>query len=257
MVAVPANEASWDDLQAVFGARGNAARCQCQRYKLSRGEAFARFPVEERAHRLRVSTDPGCPGASSTTGLVGYRDGVPVGWAAVEPRTAYSGLLRNARVPWDGRQEDKTDATVWAVTCFVTRTGHRRQGVASALAEDAVEFARSRGARVLEGYPITTTEVILEELHVGTVGMFAAAGLVEVSRPTPRRAVMRSELLSFDLRLRRAPSRPLAGPGAAPEEVRRSATPRRCVRPARPGSPGRPGTSGRPRPGPRVPRHPR
>jgi hypothetical protein len=30
---VPANQASWDDLQAVFG-RGAAAKCQCQRIKL-------------------------------------------------------------------------------------------------------------------------------------------------------------------------------------------------------------------------------
>jgi hypothetical protein len=54
-----------------------------------------------------------------------------------------------------------------------------------------VDFARARGARALEAYPINTTEVITEELHVGTVGVFAAAGLAEVSRPTPRRVVMR------------------------------------------------------------------
>jgi hypothetical protein len=33
--------------------------------------------------------------------------------------------------------------------------------------------------------------VILEELHVGTEGVFADAGFTEVSRPTLRRAVMR------------------------------------------------------------------
>jgi len=32
----------------------------------------------------------------------------------------------------------------------------------------AVGFARERGARAIEGYPITTKNVILEELHVGT-----------------------------------------------------------------------------------------
>jgi hypothetical protein len=40
---------------------------------------------------------------------------------------------------------------------------------------------------------MTTTDALLEELHVGTVGAFAAAGLVEVARPTVRRAVMRAE----------------------------------------------------------------
>ena len=59
------------------------------------------------------------------------------------------------------------------------------------MARAAVDFARRRGARALEAYPITTTQVLAEELHVGTVATFAAAGLVEVSRPTLRRVVMR------------------------------------------------------------------
>jgi hypothetical protein len=42
---VPANEASWADLQTVFGTRGPASRCQCQRFKLARRESFASFPA--------------------------------------------------------------------------------------------------------------------------------------------------------------------------------------------------------------------
>ena len=34
---VPANEASWEDLEAVFGTRGDPSRCYCQRYKIGRG----------------------------------------------------------------------------------------------------------------------------------------------------------------------------------------------------------------------------
>ena len=60
-----------------------------------------------------------------------------------------------------------------------------------ALARAAVDFARDRGARALEAYPITTTQVLAEELHVGTVATFAAAGLAEVSHPSLRRVVMR------------------------------------------------------------------
>jgi len=102
--AVAANQAACDDLHVVFGTRGPAARCQCQRYKLRRGEAFAKFPVEERRQRLREQTDCGNPGSGAsgsvaTSGLVAYLDDDPVGWCAVEPRTAYEGLLRNNRVP--------------------------------------------------------------------------------------------------------------------------------------------------------------
>lgn len=194
IVVVPANEAPWEDLQAVLGARGPGARCQCQRYKLAPGEAFARFPVEERARRLREQTRCGAPSAATTSGLVAYRDGEPVGWCAVEPRPAFRGLLRNARVPWEGRDEDRQDAGIWAVTCLFVRAGRRRRGVSRALAAAAVEHARARGARALEAYPMTTTDALAEELHVGTVSAFAAAGLVELGRPTVRRAVMRIEL---------------------------------------------------------------
>jgi hypothetical protein len=38
---------------------------------------------------------------------------------------------------------------------------------------------------------MTAKNALLEELHVGTEGAFAAAGFTEVSRPTTRRAVMR------------------------------------------------------------------
>ena len=188
---VPANEATWEDLQTIFGTRGPASRCWCQRYKLAPRESFGSFPAKERAHRLREQTDCGDPGSDTTSGLVAYLDGEPVGWCAVEPRRAFTGLVRNNRVPWEGRDEDKADESVWAVTCFFTRAGFRKRGISRILARAAVDFARERGARALEGYPINTKNVISEELHVGTEGVFAAAGLVEVARPTLRRVVMR------------------------------------------------------------------
>lgn len=196
ITVLPANEASWDDLQAVFGTRGAASRCQCQRYKLRPKEAFAKFPVEERAQRLRRQTRSGDADADRTSGLVAYLDGTPVGWCAVEPRSAYEGLVRHARVPWEGRAEDKADDSVWAVTCLLTRAGYRRRGVSRALARAAVDFARDRGARAIEAYPMLTRDVIAEELHVGTSTVFADAGFVEVSRPTVRRVVMRIDLRS-------------------------------------------------------------
>jgi GNAT superfamily N-acetyltransferase len=188
---LPANTASCEDLQAIFGTRGAASVCRCQRYKLRPGEAFRSMAVEERIGRLHAQTCCGQPGSDRTSGLVAYLDGQPAGWCAVEPRTAYEGLLRVFRVPWEGRDEDKADDTVWAVTCLLARAGFRRRGVSRFLARAAVAFARERGARAIEAYPITTKNVISEELHVGTPGVFADAGFVEVSRPTPRRVVMR------------------------------------------------------------------
>jgi GNAT superfamily N-acetyltransferase len=194
LTVVPANEAAWDDLQTVFGNRGEAPVCQCQRYKLRPKEAFSSFPAEERASRLLAQTRCGDPSADVTTGLVAYLDGQPVGWCAVEPRTAYPGLLRVYRVPWEGRAEDKTDESVWAVTCVFTRAGYRRRGITRALVRAAVGFARGRGARALEGYPMITEPgqaITWGEMHVGSRSIFADAGFKEVSHPTLRRVVMR------------------------------------------------------------------
>lgn len=151
------------------------------------------MPREERAERLRDQTECGHPEAERTSGLVAYFDGEPAGWCAVEPRVEYERLL-TSRIPWAGRSEDKSDDRVWAVVCFVTRTGFRRRGVMSALAAAAVDFARERGASALEAYPMITKpghEVSWAELYVGSRGAFAAAGLTEVSHPTTRRVVMR------------------------------------------------------------------
>ena len=189
---LPANQARWDDLQTVFGTRGDRARCQCSRYKMQPGESWASVGIEELAFRFRSDTDCGHPDSGTTSGLVAYLDGDPVGWCAVEPRTAYPRLLRKTRVPWDDRAEDKNDDSVWAVTCFVTRAGFRRRGISRALALATVDYARQRGARALEGYPMITADGTLDvELHVGLRSVFAGAGFTEVSRPTVRRVVMR------------------------------------------------------------------
>lgn len=189
---VAANEALWEDLAAVFGERGDPSGCQCQWFKFPRSEWKA-LDRGAREGLLRAQTECGTPGAEATSGLVAYRDGEPVGWAAVEPRTEYP-RLAGMKVPWAGREEDKEDPGVWAVTCFVTRKGYRRQGVSRALTAAAVRFARERGARAVEGYPMLVEpgkEYTWGELFVGVRDVFADAGFREVSHPFPRRVVMR------------------------------------------------------------------
>jgi GNAT superfamily N-acetyltransferase len=191
---VPANEASWDDLQAVFG-RGGAAKCQCQRIKMGDG-AWYGTPVEERAHRLRQETDCGNPKADGTSGMVAYLDGEPVGWVAVEPRTNYR-RLRGSSVPWAGRTEDPDDPDVWAIVCFPIRPGYRGQGLTRPLAMAAVAYARAHGAKAIEAYPMLTRPgqtVSWGEMNVGSRSTFVAAGFRDVSRPTTRRVVMRLDL---------------------------------------------------------------
>jgi GNAT superfamily N-acetyltransferase len=191
---VPANEASWDDLQTIVGkARSFDALCFCQRFKITSG--WHAVGEEERAHRLRAQAECGYPDAETTCGLVGYLEDEPVAWCAVEPRTSYVRLTR--QVTWAGRTEDKTDEGVWAITCVVTRAPYRWQGFTYQMIAAAVNFARERGAHAVEGYSMLTEPgkvITWGELHVGSRNAFAAAGFREVSRPTKRRVVMRIDL---------------------------------------------------------------
>jgi GNAT superfamily N-acetyltransferase len=188
---VPANEASWEDLQAIFGT-ADAGYCQCQRFKI-RGWIWRDSTQDERTAMLQDQTACGTPDATSTSGLVAYVDGTPAGWVAVEPRTAYP-KLRTSRVLWTDRSEDKDDESVWAVTCMVVRKGFRGRGLTYLLARATIDHARSRGARALEAYPMLTQPgrtITWGELHVGPHQAFEEAGFQQITHPTLRRTVMR------------------------------------------------------------------
>jgi GNAT superfamily N-acetyltransferase len=193
LTIVPANQASWADLQAIFGVTDYPGRCYCQHLKT---EVWSwSLSDEQRRSQLREQTNCDDPSARSTTGLVAYlsAEREPVGWVAVEPRTDYPRLPK-VRTVWSGRQEDKADDSVWAVTCFVTRKGYRKRGITYALAAATIGYARANGARALEAYPMITPpgkEITWGELYVGSRQVFAEAGFTEVHRPSPRRVVMR------------------------------------------------------------------
>lgn len=188
---VPANEASWEDIQAIFGPT-EAGDCLCQRFKIP-GWIWRDSTREQRVEMLREQTACDQPEATATSGLVAYVDDEPAGWVAVEPRTAFP-KLRTSRVPWSGRDEDKDDDEIWSATCFVVRKGYRGRGLTYYLARATIDFARERGARALEAYPMITQPgkvVTWGELHVGALQAFEEAGFAQISHPTLRRVVMR------------------------------------------------------------------
>src|SRR4051794_19780337 len=151
---VPANEASWEDLQLIFGDSGYPAACQCQRYKMGQA-GYAPQPREARAEALRMQTHCDERESEETSGLVLYLDGEPAGWVAVEPRVNYRIFHINEATAtvWRGRTEDRADPDVWAVTCFRVRKEFQGLGLTYPLCAATVPFARERGAQILEGYP--------------------------------------------------------------------------------------------------------
>jgi hypothetical protein len=95
-----------------------------------------------------------------------------------------------------GGSETRTEATPASGPCRALSPAQGSVAAASATRLHAPPwtFARERGARALEGYPMIPErgkDVAWGELNVGHVSIFTAAGFAEASRPTLRRAVMR------------------------------------------------------------------
>jgi GNAT superfamily N-acetyltransferase len=187
----PIGRVPWQDVETVFGTRGDPAGCWCQFFKVSAAEwrDGDRVAFKEALRTQRTATPTG-------PGLLAHLDDEPAGWCGVEPRPHYPALQRS-RLLRGALLDDLDDASVWAVTCFVVRVGSRRRGVAGALLTAAIDHARANGARVLEAYPVDSErkqDVSAAELYHGPLGLFLAAGFTETARPSETRAVVRLEL---------------------------------------------------------------
>lgn len=125
-------------------------------------------------------------------GLMAYADGKAIGWCALAPRETYSALARSRILkPID-------DEPVWSVVCFFIAKGHRRRGLSSELLEAAVDFAASRGAGIVEGYPCEPKKSDEPDpfLYTGLASAFRKAGFKEAARRSERRPIMRRTVSS-------------------------------------------------------------
>src|SRR3990172_1965762 len=132
----------WADVEKLFGQHGACGGCWCMWFRQTRSQ-FAKEAGEPNRLALQSLVESGV-----VPGLLAY-DGVePVGWVAVEPRESFAALARS-------RILKRVDAQpVWSVVCFFVARSFRGKGLMTALLNAAVDYARQRGAAVVEGYPV-------------------------------------------------------------------------------------------------------
>ena len=182
----PLTRERWPDLEALFNAKGcSVARgCWCMYYRrsgsrgpLPAGTTRAQANRAELKALLRSGEPPG---------LIGYRGKVPVGWVSLGPRDDYAKLERSPVMkPVDERP-------VWSIVCFVVPAQYRGQGVARALLDGAIAYARKRGVVLLEAYPVDKPGRSNDDsMWFGAKSMYDAAGFEEVARRKPTRPIVR------------------------------------------------------------------
>ena len=112
-----------------------------------------------------------------------------MGWISLGPREDFKRLEHSPVMkPVD-------DERVWSIVCFVVPSEFRRQGVARALLDGAIRYARKRRVKLLEAYPVDRKgELADDALWFGALAMYEKAGFEEVARRKPTRPIVRAKL---------------------------------------------------------------
>lgn len=153
----------------------NWSKCFCMERLVT--DYDSRTKEQNRADRSQLIL------SAKANGLVAYRLGRVVGWCHAAPKTE----LLNIAGPKDPK--------VGAIVCFVVAPDQRRQGVATALLDAALDHLRKRGMTTAEAYPI------LGEIdpagwaqinYVGPLSMYVKAGFEVVAKDTKSAVVRRA-----------------------------------------------------------------
>jgi ribosomal protein S18 acetylase RimI-like enzyme len=172
----PLTDATWPALEALFREGGDPRWCWCQFWRL-RSKDFGAAKVPELRARLRTLADgPQPPGLVAIEG--DGADARAVGWVSLGPRADFERIVRSKVIPAvDGRP-------VWSIVCFAVSASARGRGVARALLDGAIDYARERGADALEAYPVVVGAgegIHPESAFTGTLPMFERAGFSVVA----------------------------------------------------------------------------
>jgi len=165
----PVTPDRFEDFADVINSNRRSNHCWCLSHRL-RAKEIEELGDGSREQAMRRLCEREHP-----PGVVTYRNGEPVGWCNIGPRSEIT-RLANSRLmrPIDA-------LPVWSIVCVVVRSGHRRQGVTAPLLDGAVAYAASHGAPAVEAHPVDPPDRMdLTMAFVGTRAMFERAGFTVV-----------------------------------------------------------------------------
>lgn len=176
----------WRDLVSLFEHRGNPGYCWCMIWRMT-GTEYRQLDSTGRRNALESLVNARVP-----TGILGYLDGVPVGWCSIAPRETYARLERSTTL----KRID--DLPTWSVVCFFVNRKVRGRGLSVKLLQAAVAYAASHGAKIIEGYPVGPRKDEEGNLRpaasyrfMGSVSTFKQAGFQEAAITEHGRRIMR------------------------------------------------------------------
>lgn len=175
MKVVPLSLDVFEAWKKLFEASGTGCFCRYWHFEGTKNDWLARCafdaPTNAQEQRDRLMAD-----SPEALGLVALDEEgrTALGWLKLAPRQAVPKLRR---LPVYKNLALGEDGNVFAIACLLVAPTHRRSGVAKALIQGAVDYARSRGAQAVEAYPRHAKEPISdEEAWMGPERVYQALG---------------------------------------------------------------------------------
>lgn len=172
---------TWHDFEKFFGEKGACGGCWCMAWRSLKYD----FDKLKGAGNKKAMKDFVKKG--KTIGIIAYQDSDPIGWCSVAPREDFI-RLEKSRVlkPVD-------DKPVWSVSCLFIAKAHRKMEVSTELLEAALKFAKKKGAKIVEGYPMYpySDNIPAAFAWTGIPSSFEKAGFQETARRSKTRPIMR------------------------------------------------------------------
>lgn len=178
----PLNKTNWTKIVQLFGEKGACGNCWCMFYRLKKADFIkgkANGGNKEALHNLVMKNSP--------TGILGFHEGQPIAWCAFAPREHFM-KIENSRV-----HKRIDNNPIWSIPCFFIDKNYRRRGVSVELLKGVIKYAKEKGIKIIEAYPVIPTKESLPDSFawIGLYKSFERAGFEIVDRTSKNRPMVR------------------------------------------------------------------
>lgn len=167
----PVDSTHWDDLAKLFESPGGPHYCWCMVWRNMINGKSRRNKLHKK-NSLKNFADNKIP-----IRIMGYADNESIAWCSIAPRESYRDLGGEVNLP-----------NVWSIVCFYINRSSRNMGLTNRLIEEAINYAKSKGARYVEAYPVKQDSPSYR--FMGFVPSFTKAGFEFRKQVGSRRNVM-------------------------------------------------------------------
>lgn len=186
LTIVPVADRYWPAFEDLFGKQGACFGCWCMYFRLSPKER-KEHGGERRRSMIHDRIAEGPP-----PGMLALEGDRAVGWMQIGPRSDVREWNGKRRASAPLVETEAADGRAWAISCFFVRPSERGGGLSHRLVAAGIDFARERGARIVDACPIVHSDDSSGMgLFVGSARVFEKAGFATVARRRPGRPLMR------------------------------------------------------------------